>query len=61
MGTMAKVLVVIVVVALLIGANALVYFAWHNSPKNEGKSGVPIIAGLVAIEVAAGAAALLTG
>lgn len=57
---MRTALLVIVVVALLIGMNALVYFVWRKSPGNEGKSGGSLIAGLVALEVVAGLVAVLS-
>lgn len=57
---MRTVLIVIVVVALLMGTNVLVYFVWRKSPGNEGKSGVPLIATMVGVEVVAGVIAVLT-
>lgn len=57
---MRTALIVVVVTVLLVGTNALVYFVWRKSPGTEGKSGVPLIAGLVAIELVAGVTALLT-
>lgn len=57
---MRTALIVIVVLALLVGTNVLVYFVWRKSPGNEGKSGAPLIAGLIGLEVMAGVIALLT-